>query len=508
MGTPSVRTDTVNASDRAGEARRDHRSVVDRAATVPMFGRVAVGLGLAWSIAFVVVALAFELQLYGDGALFSYAVAVQESWAFHWRNIAARSFVHLFSHLPAEFYVASTGDANGGVAVYGLLFFAAPLTGLASTFVADRSPGRILFVGACLSTALLCPLVFGCPTETWFAHALFWPALALCHYAPASLAGGAAVVAVLTALVFTHEGALILAAAILATVALRGLREPVLRRAGIALAVAAALWVAVKVALPPDDYIAPVLARAALHVLDVGNVDRRIVRVIAAALAFHAVVYWALRRLQRKHASASAAALTATALAVYWLGFDDAIHADDRYVVRTVLLIATPAAGALAALTALAAEGSFARWSAPLAAIARRVTAVPAGFAIGAMALVALVHAVETAKFVAAWTQYRSAIRALATGTLSDPELGDGRFVSSRRVARDLDPLGWNSTTPYLSVMLAPGLSPARLVVDPAANYFWLSCPTATDNELAARAVPRHGRSLVRAHACLHPRRW
>jgi hypothetical protein len=115
---------------------------------------------------------------------------------------------------------------------------------------------------------------------------------------------------------------------------------------------------------------------------------------------------------------------------------------------------------------------------------------------------VMLVHAVETAKFVVAWTRYKAEIQALATGTASDPALGDARFVSQDRAGANR--LSWNSTTPYLSVLLAPGFAPSRLVVNPRANYFWLSCAVATANRDAARAVPVASRTLVRAYACLH----
>jgi hypothetical protein len=53
-------------------------------------------------------------------------------------------------------------------------------------------------------------------------------------------------------------------------------------------------------------------------------------------------------------------------------------------------------------------------------------------------------------------------------------------------------------------VLLADGFAPARLVVDPAANYFWLSCDVATANLAADRAVPVDARRLVRIHACEH----
>src|SRR3954467_15319888 len=124
-----------------------------------------IGVGLCWSVAFVVIALMYELELYADGAMFSYAVAVQDVWAFHWHNISGRLAVYFLSLLPAEIYVGLSDDPHGGIVVYGLLFYLAPLVGLFGTFVADRSCGRVIFVHACCSTALLCPLIFGFPIE-------------------------------------------------------------------------------------------------------------------------------------------------------------------------------------------------------------------------------------------------------------------------------------------------------------------------------------------------------
>src|SRR5262249_10509900 len=186
--------------------------------------------GLGSSILFVAVGLRYELQLYADGSAVSYAGSVEDAWAFHWHNISGRLFVYLFSHVPAETYVRLTGDAHGGIVIYGFLFFAAPLLGLIATFAADRSNGRIIFRYACCSTACLCPLVFGFPTEMWVAHSIFWPALAASHYAREGMKGTALVFAMLLALVLTHGGALIFAVAILATLRLRGGRDPVFLR--------------------------------------------------------------------------------------------------------------------------------------------------------------------------------------------------------------------------------------------------------------------------------------
>jgi hypothetical protein len=129
----------------------------------------------------------------------------------------------------------------------------------------------------------------------------------------------------------------------------------------------------------------------------------------------------------------------------------------------------------VAAAYALAAEG---RLNLPI--LPRLMAALTSGTALraatGAFLLVLTVHTVEIAKFATAWTHYKSALRSLAVGTASDATLGDPRFVSSDRIRPDLNRLSWFSTTQFLSVLVAPGLAPARLVVDPSANYFWLSC--------------------------------
>src|SRR5262249_39779103 len=106
---------------------------------------------------------------------------------------------------------------------------------------------------------------------------------------------------------------------------------------------------------------------------------------------------------------------------------------------------------------------------------------------------------------VAAWESYKDAVRTLAVGTTSDLALGDARFVSSQRISPSDNRLAWSSTTHFLSVLLAPSLAPIRLVIDPAARYFWITCARAKASEAAdAAAIPAQSRALVRVHACLH----
>jgi hypothetical protein len=194
---------------------------------------------------------------------------------------------------------------------------------------------------------------------------------------------------------------------------------------------------------------------------------------------------------------------TLAALAIYWLQFDHSIHASGRYYLRTALVLLTPIFGAVAALSAMNEDEIASRPLAMLRLFLISPSRRTIGLIAGAYAAVTLIHVVETAKFARAWTDYRNAIAALATGKVSDPSLGNSRFVSSARVSSDLNSLSWFSTIPYLSAILAD-FSPTRLVIDPAGNYFWLSCATATENRDAVRAVPVETRELVRIYSCLH----
>jgi hypothetical protein len=463
---------------------------------------VAAGVGA--SLLFIIVGLAAELQMFGDGSIFSYAVAAEDAWAFHWHNISGRLFSYIFAYIPAELYVALTKNARGGIFIYGLLHLSAPLLGLLATWAADRTANRTIFVYACISTACLCPLVFGFPTEMWMAHAVFWPALALCLCAPRTAAGSLAAFAALLALVFTHEGSLVLAAAILFALFLRGWRDPLFLRALGAFFIAVAIWSMVKLAIPPDDYISGVLASAAYRFIDIGNLEQPVLFVLLGVLWDYMIASFVLRRLTVA-APLYAALLSGAALIIYWLWFDTSLLTDARYELRTVLLIATPALGLAAAVHMMDEEvrrNSPFRLFTPLAsAIEKRLDPQ---IILGATALIVLVHVIETTKFVRAWTDYKSAVRALATGTNADPELGDPLFVSSKRIGADLNRLAWNSTTPYLSVLVAPGFMPRRLVVDPDTGYFWLSCATATTSEQSSTAISVQARQLITTYSCLH----
>jgi hypothetical protein len=67
-----------------------------------------IAAGISTSILYVVVGLASELQMFCDGSIFSYAVAAQDAWSFHWHSISGRLFTYVFAYVPAETFVALT----------------------------------------------------------------------------------------------------------------------------------------------------------------------------------------------------------------------------------------------------------------------------------------------------------------------------------------------------------------------------------------------------------------
>jgi hypothetical protein len=305
------------------------------------------------------------------------------------------------------------------------------------------------------------------------------------------------------ALVLSHEGALILAVAIALTLALRGLSDTFFLREFVALLAALTIWMALKIIFPPDEYFADALTRAALHFFGLTVFQTSLVLLLVTTLVSYVLVYFGLSRLVPGKAYLYATGTAVMALVIYWLWFDHSLHASNRYYLRTALVLVTPLLGMAAGLYAMRADG-LTLSSPSLERLLTKLTSAGAVQAtIGAFLLVTLVHAVETAKFVVAWERYKSTLAALATGSASDPALGDPRFVSSERIGPDLNRLSWNSTTPYLSVIIA-NLVPNRLIVDPTANYYWLSCETAAANYRAVRSIPDATRDLVKIYSCLH----
>jgi len=479
----------------------DRSFAADSAGVAPDFQKLrkfTVVAGIGAAVFFIVAGLAFAFQLYGDSALFSYAVAVQDSWAFHWHNISNRSTVYLYAHLPAEIYGSLTGNAWAAIQIYAFLFFGAQFFGLALTYWLDRTRGRSIFVFACLSNAVLCPLVFGAPSEMWVAHAFFWPALAAAHCSTRRWNWLAAFVTFLP-LAFTHEGALIFLAAILGSVLVRKNEFPRFPQClGAALAVLA-VWIFVRYSLRPDEYTARVLSAAASNVFNPEILLDRILVLLAAMAGGYLLLFLALRRAGVSHAAGAAFVAALAALSAYWFLGNHEIHTENRYYLRTVIIILCPLIAAGSICAAFGSElvrpaGMFCKI---LHTVARRIGA---GALAALLLLTIAIHAVETARFAAGWTEYLAIFR----GMVSKAETPERKYVEIDPDNPKFHDMPWFSTLPYLSVLVAPGFKPHRLVIDPKSDYFWVSCAnlTASVRKGNGLSIPAQSRQMIRDYNC------
>lgn len=483
-----------------GYARFFARAQSEAPENFRLLRKLATIAGFVCATLFFAVGLFYRFQLYGDASIFSYAIAVQDSWAFHWHNISNRSTVYLYAHVPAEFYVRLTGDARGAIQIYGFLFYSAQLIGLLLTYALDRTAGRIILVFACVSSMVICPLIFGSPTEMWIAHACFWPALAAAHCTEQRWTWIAAFATFLP-LSFTHEGALIFVTAILATILLRKHEWPRFWQCLAAKAAVLCVWIFVRIILPPDNYTGKVLSAAALNVFNPEILLDRILILVVVTVSGFLLLLFFLRSVRLPYAIEFSFGMVLAALAAYWILGSHELHADDRYDLRTAVIVVTPALTILAICNAFADQLNRASkivYSFPRAAF----LACGARALAASLLLILVVHGAETARFAAAWRDHLDMITRLVS------ESSRAKFVEVDPEVPEYDELPWFSTLPYLSVLVAPDFKPARLAIDPRSDYFWISCATATANVRKAgeRGIPAQSRELIRDYTCRNRR--
>ena len=138
-------------------------------------------------------------------------------------------------------------------------------------------------------------------------------------------------------LAFTHEGALVLLLAIVATLAPRGLRSTPFVRAATCLIIILIMATISKIALPPDDYYASAFWRAALHFFDLEIFKVRAVLLLLAALIAYEAILAPLSIWSPRRACVYALGILFGLLSAYWLYFDHSVHANSsRYYLRTV----------------------------------------------------------------------------------------------------------------------------------------------------------------------------
>jgi hypothetical protein len=465
----------------------------------------AILAGLVVAVAIPVLTFLFRFNLFADGAIFSYSVAAADGWRFHWVNIANRIAVFLIAHLPAQAIGLSTGEPDLAIGIYTALFYSAPLAGLVLTIRLDTAPSRAFAVAASLGTVLFLPFVVPFPSELVFTHALFFPALALAMSERGGRSRFAGLIVLMTGLANSHEGGAVCAICVLAATLFAGPGRGAVLRALVAFTVAAAVWLTLRLSLPPGDYVSGVLALAAWRMIQVESVLSRAMNWALLAGAVGLLSGLVLHAWLGRAGVWTAGLAVSAGLMAAWFLLDPPAHAVDRYNMRLVLLVGD---GLLAGMATLfvARQGGRAgwlfrfepAWTGPV--VAR--LAVTAGAAVVPLLVL---HAGETVRFAGAWETYLTRVERIATGEdIVTDYAGDPSFASSARIADGRDNVAWNSTTPYLSVLLAPQFLPRRLVVDPTTGYWWMDCATARASRDRELGLPRRARALIAAYACKH----
>jgi hypothetical protein len=78
---------------------------------------------------------------------------------------------------------------------------------------------------------------------------------------------------------------------------------------------------------------------------------------LLAAIAVYLVMLGVIALWFPKRACLLALSALVALLCIYWLGFDQPVHANGHYYMRTALVVATPVAGIVATFAAMNREG-------------------------------------------------------------------------------------------------------------------------------------------------------
>lgn len=292
--------------------------------------------------------------------------------------------------------------------------YSAPALGLVATWLVDRSPGNFLFATACASVACFCPIGLRISNGDVGRAFGFWPTLAACHYARWSIGGHALVAGGLTALMHTHGGGVVLAGVAIATTMMRcGAERRRFRRASVAALIEAALLAVTLTVFRPDEHIKHVIDRAAFNFIDPINFWTPIVGLIAYALTIHGVFTATFALCEVPKAGFKAGIVVLVVLSGYWAIFDQSLHAEYRYWLRTAFLYLTPGAAFIAIVGSLHASCEL-RSSALLSRLVALLGSPRVIEHVAwTLAVLTLIHAVETAKFVRGWSSYIRAVERL-----------------------------------------------------------------------------------------------
>lgn len=478
------------------------------------FGQVPLRLTIAAYVLVVTAApavfVAFRLNGYADGGLFSFAILAGRSWDFVWANFSGRLAAYALTVRPAELYLAWTGDATGALRLYALLFGGLPCLGLLASLAflpAGRRKELIWPAFAFLTAGLL---TFGFPTETWLTLSAFWPLLFALRYAGGRVVEVLAVLLLAGVYVFSHEG-MVLGLPVLFLELLRRGRAAETRPAALRLALTLLLvllaWICTKAALAPTD---PATARAiAGNQWDLVHPRHLYANLVLqkagiAVLAGAALWGWLGRRdgwtARRSFLLAALLAMVlALALIPAW-----GLYASERYGARVVVLLLLPLLGLVSGFATIEAVPG----ASPNRAFDARLAGIGATPVLAPVLLLLSLHLGEGVKFLRQWQDFATdyeTVTAGGPGPVGRPDLAvypATEAATGAARARPTWQVDWGWALPYLAVVIAPDRDPQALTYLVSNRYHPVNCSQIRGLAGTRTGIGPQGVALLRDFLC------
>jgi len=404
-------------------------------------------------------------MLFADGAYFNFVIAAGNPWGMHWNYFVSRLTVYLATVLPTAFIYEAFGLSGSDLAkLYSFEFdFVVLIQYVILAIIAwKRFPGLLLFPVIAFSFAV--GLGYGFPSEMIIASSFFWICMFSLTFAkvPFMLLSISFV-----ALVFSHELSIFGAILILLYTYTRSRNlewSNTNRRVATAFYLVGFLAIAVWIYLKFTGH-SPGGASNVIYILDPRRIFNNPTLWVLALVSLACYIYARYVKPSCTSLDVLAAAIISGLLTLICGNWFDFLQG--RYdSARTLMALSMIGLGSL-----FVAGHAFRMSMSP----ALLQPACRSGLKLGLSAALA-VNIAASACFISQWTTVRLQIEAITNQKGLSPE---DRFISVDTLQIDnptaaamLKKVGYAWTLPFLSIMLAPGFEPARIIVDYADMYY------------------------------------
>jgi hypothetical protein len=407
----------------------------------------AIGAALVILTVHALVSVLIDLNAYADGAWFDFALRVGKPFQLVWRNYPTRITPYLLEFASAYGLMRAHVPADMALGAGHAVWCLAPVASLYACWKIAPAGKRIAALPPAAYFVFFGLLTWGFPTEIWLVAVFAWPAALLLLYGANTTANGLTVGALVIAMLFSHEAALVLVPLfLLAGWTRRYCRPPRIAFASVlSVAVGLALWLLVRQLVRPDPVIAMSVGFNARHFFGLAALTGH------PALAKYAIIACAAVVLANLAVSWPRLRLLALGVLLIWgllIGLQDAgLAGAARYQVRSVCLLAL---GGLILLSV-----AHRRWGLPrFLVVHARIWVLFAALAAGLMAAVVID---QNTRFALAWRRYDQALSAVVNRPGGETDLPPSLAAS---------PAAWAWGAPFRSILLAHDPQSATVVRD------------------------------------------